>query len=108
MDRLFLYVLLIAFLGLRSYVFWITNLFDNRMLTAERRSALRKLALLLLYKKLKRRRSGKRPDTDSVLSGGQYLREILEGNTHYREILCMDKEAFIALYANFKKRPAKE
>lgn len=87
------------------FFLWIINLFDNRMLRADRRSALKKLALLLLYKKLKHRRSDRRQDIDSALSGGQYLNEIIEGNpTHCGEILRMDKKAFSALCANFRNK----
>lgn len=56
------------------------NLSDNRILTAERRTALGWLALLLPYKKLSHERSGRRPNIGSSFRGGQYLNDILEGN----------------------------
>lgn len=74
------FIIFVIGINLCSYIIsiWIMNPSDNRMLMAERRNALKKL--LLLYKKLRRKHSGRRPDTDSSLSGEQYLNKILEGN----------------------------
>lgn len=74
------FIIFVIGINLCSYItsIWIMNPSDNRMLTAERRNALKKL--LLLYKKLRRKHSGRQLDTDSSLSGEQYLNKILEGN----------------------------
>lgn len=74
------------------------------MLTEEQMNALKKL-VLFICKKLKRRRNGRRLDTDSSLKGSRYLKEILERNSaHCPEILRMEKHAIMVLCSHFKSK----
>ncbi|XP_050238396.1 uncharacterized protein LOC126687883 [Mercurialis annua] len=75
------------------------------MLTDKQRKSLKIIATLLIYKKIKRRHIGRRPDTNSSLSGSGYVQEILDGNpAHSLEMLRMKKEAFLALCQHFKAK----
>ena len=75
------------------------------MLTDRQRKNLKVFATLLIYKKLTRRRIGRRLDTNFSLSGNEYVEEILDGNSsHSLEMLRMKKEAFLKLCNHFKAK----
>lgn len=86
------------------YILWFYKLSDNRMLMMEQRSALKRLPLLLLYRKLKHRHRG--DDLITILLWVEKTwKKSLHGNhTHCQEILRMDKNAFKALSAHFRRK----
>lgn len=68
----------------------------DRILIGEQRNELKRLVLLHTCKRLNWRRRGWSPYTDSFLSEGRYLKEILERNSaYYQEILTIEKYAFV-------------
>ena len=75
------------------------------MLSEKQKRALKVVVTSLIFKILRKKRVGRRPDTDGLLRGSGYLNEILDGNpSHCQEMLRMKKEAFISLCGHFRNR----
>ena len=75
------------------------------MLTEKQRKILKITAVLLVKKIIRKKRLGRRPDTDSALKGFAYVQEILNGNpAHCLEILRMNKQAFLRICEHFKNK----
>lgn len=83
---------------------WIINLPNNKMFTAERRNASIKLALLLLYKKLRLKRSGRRPDTNSSLSEDNTWMKFCRAILHIVGKSFGWINAFIAFFMHFRSK----
>lgn len=76
------------------------------MLTEQQTQALQLLLILLILRRVRRRkRIGRRPDTDSKLTGFEYVDEIIRGNpTHAEEMLRMKKHIFVKLCTHFRNK----
>lgn len=75
------------------------------MLSDRQKSALKVITLILIIKILRKKCIGRRPDTDSMLTGPRYVKELLEGNpAHCQEMLRMKIEAFISMCHHFRIR----
>ena len=75
------------------------------MLTEKQRKILKIIAVILVKKIIRKKRLGRRPDTDSALKGFAYVQEILNGNlAHFLEILRMNKQAFLRICEHFKNK----
>ncbi|KAF7143993.1 hypothetical protein RHSIM_Rhsim05G0142800 [Rhododendron simsii] len=75
------------------------------MLSDKQKSALKIIALILIIKILRKKRIGRRPDTDSMLTGPRYMKELVTGNpAHCQEMLRMKIEAFISMCHHFRIR----
>ena len=75
------------------------------MLTEKQRKILKITAVILVKKIIRKKRLGRRPDTDSALKGFAYVQEILNGNpAHCLEILRMNKQAFLRICEHFKNK----
>ena len=73
------------------------------MLSEQQKKVLKVIAIILIKKKMNKRGVGRRPDTDSILSGHEYVNEIMQGNpAHSQEMLRMSKEAFSNLCEYFR------
>ena len=68
------------------------------MLTEKQRKILKITAVILVKNIIRKKRLGRRPDTDSALKGFAYVQKILNGNAaHCLEILRMNKQAFLRI-----------
>ena len=75
------------------------------MLTEKQRKILKITAVILVKKIIRKKRLGRRPDTDSALKGFAYVQEILNGNaTHCLEILRMNKQAYLRICEHLKNK----
>ena len=64
------------------------------MFPEKQKTAIKIVAIILILKILREKNNRRRPDTDSILSGDGYLKEILDGNEkHCQEMLRMKKAA---------------
>ena len=61
--------------------------------------------MILVKKIIRKKRLGRRPDTDSSLKGFAYVQEILNGNpTYCLQILRMNKQEFLRICEHFKNK----
>ena len=75
------------------------------MLIEKQRKILKITTVILVKKIIRKKRLGRRPDTDLALKGFAYVQEILNGNpTHCLKILRMNKQAFLRICEHFKNK----
>ena len=75
------------------------------MLIEKQRKILKITVVILVKKIIRKKRLGRRPDTDSALKEFAYVQEILNGNpAHCLEILRMNKQAFLRICEHFKNK----
>ena len=75
------------------------------MLTEKQRKILKIIVVILVKKIIRKKRLGRRPNTDSALKGFAYVQEILNDNpAHCLEILRMNEQAFLRICEHFKNK----